>query len=86
MIEVASSGQMPNWAEVLAQKCDSSFAVKGVEFLDKSLWHSSLLQLGWLNTDCGAVICLDCRTECRGDSFCEPCYNYYVTHSMCQES
>jgi hypothetical protein len=30
--------------------------------------------------DCGAAICSDCHIECCGQSFCEPCYDYHVTH------
>ena len=31
--------------------------------------------------DCGTPICSSCRMECCGESFCEPCYDYHVTHS-----
>jgi len=30
--------------------------------------------------DCGAMVS-DCQLECCGDSFCELCYDYHVTHS-----
>jgi hypothetical protein len=29
----------------------------------------------------GSAICSDCCVECCGDSFCELCYDYHVTHS-----
>lgn len=32
-------------------------------------------------SDCGMTICSGCRLECCGDSFCEPSYDYHVTHS-----
>jgi hypothetical protein len=31
--------------------------------------------------DCGTAICSSCRMECCGESFCEPCYDYHVTHA-----
>ena len=31
--------------------------------------------------DCGVAICADCRTWCCGQSFCEVCGDYHVTHS-----
>ena len=31
--------------------------------------------------DCGAAICSDCRTWCCGQSFCQWCGDYHVTHS-----
>ena len=33
------------------------------------------------SADCGAAICADCRTWCCGQSFCEVCGDYHVTHS-----
>jgi hypothetical protein len=35
--------------------------------------------------DCGAAICADCRTGCYGQSFCEVCGNYHVTHDCVRE-
>jgi hypothetical protein len=31
--------------------------------------------------DCGLSICSDCRAECCGESFCDYCYDYHLTHS-----
>jgi hypothetical protein len=31
--------------------------------------------------DCGMAICSGCRLECCGESFCEPSYDYHVTHA-----
>jgi hypothetical protein len=30
--------------------------------------------------DCGAAICSDCRVWCCGQSVCEVCGDYHVTH------
>ena len=30
--------------------------------------------------DCGSSISSNCRTECCGDSFCDQCYDYHLTH------
>jgi len=31
--------------------------------------------------DCGTAICSYCQLECCGDSYCELCYDYHLTHS-----
>ena len=31
--------------------------------------------------DCGAAICSECQLDCCGNSFCELCYDYHLTHS-----
>jgi hypothetical protein len=31
--------------------------------------------------DCGMSVCADCSQECCGQSFCDQCYDYHVTHS-----
>jgi len=30
--------------------------------------------------ECGAAICSNCRTWCCGQSFCEVCGDFHVTH------
>ena len=30
--------------------------------------------------DCGAAICIQCRTECCEESFCDYCYEYHVAN------